>query len=404
VNYIVIKKEMKSVKFIFASSFLLSTKIDLASSFTLHPKYACSGPFNPILLSQSKKQSNKSYDFRNWKTETAASTVATGMSDIGDDAQKPPFPVVLWKFTRPHTLIGSFLAIPALHALAAPSYQALFSAQAVASIVFAMVPSLLMNLYITGLNQITDVEIDKINKPNLPIAAGILSKRDAKLTVFTALVLSICMGLSHPVFGSQGLNLALWGSGILGTMYSLPPFRLKRFPSLAAFCIVAVRGFTINAAFFSHARTAAFGDASASVLQCFFSSPKCFLSSIFFGVFGIVIALLKDVPDVKGDEASNVRTLSVQIGQKRVFNAMRRLLTGLFFVYGVGFVRASLNAKTTVLTAMRGLVGMSSLLCGLSVSREAKTVNPEDSKEVYNYYMHLWKLFYLAYMSLPFAR
>jgi len=321
-----------------------------------------------------------------------------------EEVKKPPFPIVLWKFTRPHTLIGSFLAVPTLHALAAPSYQALFTMPVLKSILFALVPSLLMNLHITGLNQITDVEIDKINKPDLPIAAGILSKRDAIITVSVALVLSLAMGMSHPVLGSQGLKLALWGSAILGAMYSLQPFRLKRFPLLAAFCIVTVRGTLINAAFFSHARTAAFGDASASVIQCLLSDPKCFLSSTFFGIFGLVIALMKDVPDVIGDKVSNVRTLSVRIGQKRVFNAMRGLLTSLFVAYGVGFIRASINAKTAGLTVMRGLIGISSLLCGLSVDKEAKTVNPEDSKEVYKYYMHLWKTFYIAYLALPFAR
>ena len=30
--------------------------------------------------------------------------------------------------------------------------------------------------------------------------------------------------------------------------------------------------------------------------------------------------------------------------------------------------------------------------------------DPENPKQVYQYYMHLWKLFYLSYLVLPFAR
>jgi homogentisate phytyltransferase/homogentisate geranylgeranyltransferase len=212
-------------------------------------------------------------------------------AELGGSRSNPlSFPIVLWRFTRPHTLIGSALAIPAIHALAAPSYSAMLSAPNLASMLYAMLPALLMNLYITGLNQITDVEIDKVNKPDLPIAAGDLSVRDATVVVIAALALSLWMGVANPTLGSQGLNLALWGSGILGTMYSLPPFRLKRFPLLAAFCIVAVRGTIINAGFFAHAKVAAFGGSIGSVVHYLMNDRACKLSSLFFGIFGIVVS------------------------------------------------------------------------------------------------------------------
>jgi homogentisate phytyltransferase/homogentisate geranylgeranyltransferase len=324
-----------------------------------------------------------------------------------DDTSKPPLPLVLWRFTRPHTIIGSALAIPALHLLAAPTYAAAFSRRSLTSMVFAMVPALLMNLYITGLNQVTDVEIDKINKPDLPIAAGDLSLRNGIITVVISLLLSLGMGISHPIYSTQGLSMALWFSGILGTMYSLEPIRLKRHPFLAAFCIVAVRGAVINAGFFAHAKAAAFG-ASTTVLECLTTDVRCIWSSLYFAVFGVVIALMKDVPDVKGDAISNVRTFSVRLGQKRVFGVMHRLLTTLLVGVGVSFFRGAIvgaaNASPTVTVGGRILVGVSSLLAGGSVQREAAPVDPEDPKQVYKFYMHLWKLFYLSYLVLPMAR
>src|SRR3712207_8755450 len=45
----------------------------------------------------------------------------------------------------------------------------------------AMLACLCGNVYIVGLNQLEDVEIDRINKPHLPIAAGEFS-RDRKST------------------------------------------------------------------------------------------------------------------------------------------------------------------------------------------------------------------------------
>lgn len=333
--------------------------------------------------------------------------VTTALDKTFDGEEKPikaPFPMVLWRFSRPHTLVGSALAIPAIHFLAAPSFQAAFTSTNLAAMLFAMVPSLLMNLYITGLNQITDVEIDRVNKPNLPIVAGELSMKTAIVTVIVSLVLSLALGLAHPTLGSQGLNVALWGSGILGTLYSLPPFRLKRFPLLAAFCIVAVRGTIINAGFFAHARAAAYGMPGATVLNCLFGDLKCGLSSLFFAIFGIVIALMKDVPDVRGDKLANVRTFSVRIGQTRIFHTTRRLLQGLFLTVGAGFLKGAVEAPSAVLAGFRGTVSVASVLAALSVRKEGQKVDPEDPKEVYNFYMHLWKLFYLSYLALPFVR
>ena len=372
-------------------------------------------------------------------TTTTANVITTSTSSTNPtttptDSIHVPFWIVLWRFTRPHTLIGSALAIPSLHLLASPlttswssnsggTTTAIAAAAAAAatnvattfttttafhfimSILYATIPALLMNLYITGLNQITDVDIDKINKPNLPIAAGILKQRDAIITCSVALVTSLYLGrYGHARYSTQGLQVALWGSGILGTLYSLEPFRLKRYPVFAALCIVAVRGAIINASFFAHAMAAVFHQPSATVLSCLMNDPRCLFSSIFFGIFGIVIALMKDVPDVLGDQSSNVRTFSVRIGPERMFHTSRKLLMGLFYVCTAGFVQRAITATTTPLAVCRYVIAMSCLVAARSVRQQSKVVDPTNPSQVYEYYMHLWKIFYMSYVMLPFAR
>jgi len=124
---------------------------------------------------------------------------------------------------------------------------------------------------------------------------------------------------------------------------------------------------------------------------------------------------MKDVPDAVGDAQFNIRSFTVRIGQKTVFTAMRRLLTALFFGVGAGFTRyavqafAAAAASTSASAAAtlgigRSIVALSAFAAGISVRQEAQSVNAEDSGEVYNYYMHLWKLFYASYLVLPFAR
>jgi len=274
------------------------------------------------------------------------------------------------------------------------------------SLLYATVPSLLMNLYITGLNQITDVEIDKINKPQLPMAKGDLLESTAIITVLIALLISLGMSILHPVYSTQGLQLALWGSFILGTLYSLPPFRMKRHPLLAAFCIVAVRGTIINAGFYSHALSSAFGltVASTGVMECLLSDRKCILSTLFFGVFGIVIALMKDVPDATGDRYFNIRSFTVRVGQKRVFHSMKRLLTVLFSSVGLALMQWTVMAPSILVGLRRAAVGLGCFGAGWSINREAKGIDPEDDASVYDYYMHLWTLFYLSYLAMPLAK
>lgn len=360
-----------------------------------------------------KKKSNRKIVFRASSYPIDASDDRS-ITSKEESSNKVPFPQVVWRFTRPHTIIGSAVAIPAIHMLAAPTVQSIFTMKMLISTLYAMLPALLMNLYITGLNQITDVEIDKINKPYLPIPKGELSPKSAKIIVTLSLIGSLALGIAHPLYGTNGLNFALWGSAILGTMYSLPPFRLKRFPLLAAFCIVAVRGSIVNAGFYAHALATTFSSATSAgattVLECLSKDFKCQMSSLFFGIFGIVIALMKDVPDVKGDKLANIRTFTVRVGQKTIFHTMRRLVSLLFYAFGFGFARGSYLAiventfENLWIPAFRAGIAFFAFQFGWRARQQGKNVNAEDNEEVFTYYMYLWKLFYASYFALPFAK
>lgn len=53
--------------------------------------------------------------------------------------------------------------------------------------------------------QIIDVDIDKVNKPELPIAAGRLSTAGATGTVLVCLLIGCWLGLMPAAYGSLGL-------------------------------------------------------------------------------------------------------------------------------------------------------------------------------------------------------
>jgi homogentisate phytyltransferase/homogentisate geranylgeranyltransferase len=141
-------------------------------------------------------------------------------------------PAVVWSFTRPHTMYGTAIAVPAIGVLAGGNSIA------------ALPAALCANAFVTGLNQITDVEVDRINKPFLPLPSEALDTNDAIGIVVVAAVLSILLSVH-----SKTLLVTTASSIALGTMYSMPPPRLKRFPLFAALSIIAVRGIIINIGF-----------------------------------------------------------------------------------------------------------------------------------------------------------
>jgi len=166
---------------------------------------------------------------------------------VGDDStivSKPckNWAQVVWEFSRPHTIIGSVLSVISLHLFAATaSGMQLMNLSALGiALSWAIACAVLINIYVTGLNQVFDVEIDKINKPYLPIAAGYLSLPAAWAICIGALLLGTVPSIIAYPFDKVPLLSVTLGSALLGTAYSAPPLRLKRFPLFAALCIIVV--------------------------------------------------------------------------------------------------------------------------------------------------------------------
>jgi homogentisate phytyltransferase/homogentisate geranylgeranyltransferase len=270
-----------------------------------------------------------------------------------------------------------------------------------------------MNVAIVGLNQLCDVEIDRVNKPHLPLAAGELSRASGGAIVLSCLLSSLLLGWAHPILSTAALRSTLLGSALLGTAYSLPPIRLKRFPLLAAFCIMAVRGAVINHGFIAHASQCLarqLSAASPGLSLASASAPaaltrlRSLAPAAFFTAFGVVIALVKDVPDVKGDQQFGIRSFSVRLGQPAVLNLALGLLYASYAGVAAALALGAARASTAIAGARRAAIAALSVAAIRSVRRRAKHVEPSDGGKVYDLYMHLWTLFYLSYVALPFVR
>mmetsp|Transcript_168320 Transcript_168320/g.540771 ORF Transcript_168320/g.540771 Transcript_168320/m.540771 type:complete len:399 (-) Transcript_168320:154-1350(-) len=314
--------------------------------------------------------------------------------------------VTLYDFTRPHTLVGTLISVPAVHLFAAAPAIASQGAAAVApamlwSVVLALVPALLINLYITGLNQIYDVEIDKVNKPYLPIAAGRLSLAGAWRACLISLGLAVAWSWTFFGARSLALHITLAGSAALGTAYSAPPIRMKRSPFLAAFCIIVVRGLLVQLGFYWFAMEGL----GRVGLECL--DGRGIAAAAFFGVFGLVIALMKDVPDVLGDELAGIKSMSVRLGPEVMLKTATIVLWTLLGTTAGGFGIMAGSAALTgqPLLALPRVSLSLAALWGLRFAIGArKDVDARDPKGVYAFYMDVWKVFYASYLCLPLAR
>ena len=67
---------------------------------------------------------------------------------------------ILWKFSRPHTIIGSTISITTLYAMAC---QHIAFLDHWLLLILAILTGITCNIFIVGINQIEDVEIDNAN-------------------------------------------------------------------------------------------------------------------------------------------------------------------------------------------------------------------------------------------------
>uniref|UniRef100_A0A832H249 Homogentisate phytyltransferase n=1 Tax=Oscillatoriales cyanobacterium SpSt-402 TaxID=2282168 RepID=A0A832H249_9CYAN len=298
-----------------------------------------------------------------------------------------------WKFARPHTIIGTSLSVLGIFVLAFGGNEEwttvaslsrlegghhLLSLPFFFSLVLTLVACLCGNVYIVGLNQLEDVAIDRINKPHLPLASGEFSRQQGIWIVSVMAILAIALAWLQ---GSYLLAMVLI-SLFIGTAYSLPPIRLKRFPFWASLCIFTVRGVVVNLGLFLHFN------------QGFPIPAKLWTLTLFILVFTLAIAIFKDIPDAEGDRQYNITTFTLKLGQRAVFNLTRWILTACY----VGIILATIFGLPGINAPL--LIGTHLAAISLFWVRSF-SVDLKDKAAISRFYQFIWKLFFLEYLLFP---
>tara|TARA_Y100000741_G_scaffold220074_2_gene167716 strand:+ start:3413 stop:4312 length:900 start_codon:yes stop_codon:yes gene_type:complete len=158
-----------------------------------------------------------------------------------------------------------------------------------------------------ALNDIFDLEIDRINRPDRPLPSGSISVSSAKIVTSVMMVTSlICMLLAWFTVDSMGHEFSDWAPSLVIWIIALFLLANYEFPNSLR---LKDRGLPGNIAIsISVGLVAVFG--AAGVLQPYnHRAWSLFLVGVFYNTSREIV---KDIEDMEGDEGRN--TLAMRVG------------------------------------------------------------------------------------------
>ena len=172
-------------------------------------------------------------------------------------------------------------------------------------------------------NDLTDFEVDKINKTNRPSVTG----KTTKPQLLTVVCIMFGIGFSLTAFINYYTFCISGLFTILGIVYSHPQFKLKdKFPLKT---VVTAGG----AALLSLLGGASVPNTSVPILY----------TSLSFFIFYFILSPLGDIGDIKGDRAVGRRTFPVVIGMKATLLIMFSVPCIIMTMTGMAYDALDMN-------------------------------------------------------------
>jgi chlorophyll/bacteriochlorophyll a synthase len=291
------------------------------------------------------------------------------------------------EFSRPFTLVAPALgfvsgAATAYGAAPRETWTAAILVYPLVGLTMAAV----LNAASNALNQIYDLEIDRVNKPKRPLPSGRLSMRDA--WAFTAAAYAVALVLAWFVAprGRHECFALVSAAAICTYVYSVPPLRTKRLGMWANLTIAVPRGVLLKVAGWSSIKTIV-------------GAEPWYIGAI-FGLFLLGASTTKDFADMEGDARGGCRTLPIIYG-------VRPAAWMISPSFVVPFVMIAIGARTGVLTGNpRLLYALAAVMtvygayvCYLMLRR------PEDlaTEENHVSWAHMYRMMFVAQVGFALA-
>jgi 4-hydroxybenzoate polyprenyltransferase len=225
-------------------------------------------------------------------------------NSLADTTARPARLSTCLDFARPFTLLAPALGMASggMTAIGAAPRES-WSWWLVIYPALGALMAAVLNAASNGLNQIFDLEIDRINKPKRPLPSGRLSVPEA--WIFTLATFAAAWILAWLV-APAGRHECFWlvvGATVITSLYSVPPFRTKRLGIWANVTIAIPRGAMLKVAGWSSVKT-------------ILGLEPWYIGAI-FGLFLLGATTTKDFADMEGDRRGGCRTLPIQFGVRR---------------------------------------------------------------------------------------
>jgi 4-hydroxybenzoate polyprenyltransferase len=250
-----------------------------------------------------------------------------------------------WQLARPFTLLAPAVGMVsgAVMELGASGGLRL-SAMTLVRLASGAVLAILLNAASNSLNQIYDLEGDRINKPGRPLPRGALTVREAWWFVLACGggALGLAAALSWQCFLVVLLGaLAAWA-------YSAPPLRTKRHWLLSNLTIATARGLLLIVA-------------GWAVTGNVFVGPGWWEPWLVGGLFGLFLlgaASTKDFSDIPGDRAMGCVTLPIRFGMENAAALMLPSFVLPFLLLILAAQKGWIGADRTLATLLGGVLAV----------------------------------------------
>lgn len=294
---------------------------------------------------------------------------------------------LLLELARPFTLLApalGFVSGAVTAAGAAP--RAAWSPALLLYPIVGLVMAAVLNAASNALNQIYDLDIDRINKPERPLPSGRLPIRVA--WAFTWIAYGAALVLAWFV-APDGRHECFWivaAATLFTIAYSVPPVRTKRLGLLANVTIAIPRGVLLKVAGWSAVKTVA-------------GVEPWFIGAI-FGLFLLGAATTKDFADIEGDARGGCRTLPILYGVRRAAWMISPSFVIPFLLIAAGTRAHILTGDPVLLLLLSAVMTMYGVyVCYLMLRRPEELAVEENHAS----WAHMYRMMFVAQAGFAIA-
>jgi 4-hydroxybenzoate polyprenyltransferase len=237
-----------------------------------------------------------------------------------------------------------------------------------------------------ALNQIYDLDIDRVNKAKRPLPSGRMTIAEAWRFTVVAYALTLLLAWLVAPHGRHECFWIVVVAVIATYIYSVPPLRTKQHGMWANITIAIPRGVLLKVAGWSAVKTVV-------------GIEPWFIGTI-FGLFLLGASTTKDFSDMEGDRLGGCKTLPILYGVKRTAWMISPSFILPFLLINVGVVTGVLTGHPVYLHALGlGMTAYGSYVCYLMLRR------PDELATVENHvsWAHMYRMMFVLQIGFALA-